>query len=140
MLIWLRWANRLRYPGTPRSHPSHHPSRAFRPRAGAVNVYRTEDVLRSSRPSAVKEYLHLTSAVTTVNFHPECEMLTFASKYVKRAMRVAHVSARQVFSNWPTSKTPLNYVQCASFSPKAGYMAIGTDQGKARTHAPPPSP
>jgi U3 small nucleolar RNA-associated protein 18 len=35
-----------------------------------------------------------------------------------------------VFSNWPTSKTPLKYVWSMDFSPKSRYMAIGNDHGK----------
>ena len=43
---------------------------------------------------------------------------------------VAHVGARSVFSNWPTSKTPLGYVQGAAFSPHSAYAAIANDKGK----------
>tara|TARA_B100000524_G_scaffold157874_1_gene80044 strand:- start:281 stop:454 length:174 start_codon:yes stop_codon:yes gene_type:complete len=46
-------------------------------------------------------------------------------------MRMAHVTGKHVFSNWPTSKTPLGYVQCCAFSPTGGYIAFGNDQGKA---------
>ena len=70
------------------------------------------------------------SAVTTLAFNPTSEILAAASKYSKRAMRMIHVAGRHVFANWPTAKSPLNYVQSAAFSPKAGFMAIGTDQGK----------
>jgi len=98
--------------------------------SGAVNVYRCTDILSTARPKSHKEFLNLTSAVTSVDFNPTSELLSFASKYTKRAMRVAHVAAGHVFANWPTSKSPLNYVQTTAFSPHSGYMAIGTDQGK----------
>lgn len=98
--------------------------------SGAVNIYKAAEVLSSSRPPPLKELLNLTSAVTTLAFNPTSECLTFASCYGKRAMRVAHVSSRSAFSNWPTAKSPLNYVQCAAFSPNSAHMAIGTDQGK----------
>ena len=35
-----------------------------------------------------------------------------------------------VFSNWPTSKTPLSYVFSLDFSPSGGYLAVGNDKGK----------
>ena len=70
-------------------------------------------------------------------------------------MRVAHVHSGRVFANWPTSKTPLAYVQTAAFSPSrrrpparspttrphlhrlsrllrlhSGLLGIGNDKGK----------
>ena len=68
--------------------------------------------------------------MTTLEFNPSSEAIAFSSLYGKRAMRVAHIGSRSVFSNWPTAKSPLNYVQCAAFSPTGAHMAIGTDQGK----------
>lgn len=98
--------------------------------SGAVNVYSVAEALTSTRPPPTKEYMNLTSAVTTLEFNPTSECLVFASKYMKRALRVAHVAQKAVFSNWPTAKTPLSYIQCAAFSPSSGHMAFGTDQGK----------
>ena len=98
--------------------------------SGAVNVYRTADAQLQPKPRSLKEYLNLTSAVTTLAYHPSSELLGFASKYTRRAMRVAHVAAGQVFANWPTGRSPLNYVQATAFAPHSGYMAIGNDQGK----------
>jgi len=71
------------------------------------------------------------TAITQLAFNPSSEMLAFSSKYVKQSMRVAHMARRRVFANWPTSKTPLNYVQCAAFSPHSGYLAFGNDKGHA---------
>lgn len=99
--------------------------------SGAVNLYRTAEALSSARPPPVKEFLNLTAAVTSVEFSPTSEALAFASKYVKGAMRVAHVSSRAVFANWPTSKTPVGYVQSLAFSPNSAMCAVGNDKGKA---------
>ena len=41
-----------------------------------------------------------------------------------------HLPTHTVFSNWPTSSTPLSYVQCMAFTPNSGYLAIGNDKGK----------
>ena len=99
--------------------------------SGAVNLYRCADALQMRRPPSQKEYLNLTSAVTSLSFNPTSEVLAVASRYTRRAMRMVHVTGGQVFANWPTSKSPINYVQCTAFGPHSGYMAIGTDQGKA---------
>ena len=87
-------------------------------------------MLSGPRPTPSREYLNLVSAATSVEFSPTSELLAVASKYTKRAMRLIHVSGRHVFANWPTSRSPLNYVQATAFAPHAGYMAIGNDQGK----------
>jgi U3 small nucleolar RNA-associated protein 18 len=57
-------------------------------------------------------------------------VLAVASKYKKDAMRLIHVPTGTVFSNWPSSKTPLHSVSTVSFSPGSGYLAIGNDRGR----------
>ena len=42
-----------------------------------------------------------------------------------------HLPSLTVFSNWPTSRTPLRYVNTFDFSPNSGYLSIGNDKGKA---------
>jgi len=102
--------------------------------SGAVNLYRAAEVHRAERPPPVKEFLNLRSAITCVRFNPSSEMVVFSTKYTKNALRVAHVARHQVFANWPTSKTPLNYVQTSAFSPHSGFMATGNDKGKVLLH------
>ena len=63
-------------------------------------------------------------------FNPTGELVTAASKYTKRGVRVMHVASRGVCPNWPTSKSPLNYVQATAFSPSSSLMGLATDQGK----------
>ena len=102
--------------------------------SGAVSVYATGGggggLLGSSDPAPTKEFLNLRTAVTHVGFNGTSELLSFSSKYLKGSMRMAHVAGQRVFPNWPTSKTPLNYVQCAAFSPGSGLFAAGNDKGK----------
>ena len=98
--------------------------------SGAVNLYKTDEALVSTRPEPLKEFMNLTAAVTTLEFNPTSECLVLASKYMKRSLRVAHLGQRTVFQNWPTGKTALGYVQCAAFSPSSGHLAFGNDQGK----------
>jgi len=98
--------------------------------SGAVNLYTTETVLQSANPASFKEFLNLRTAITELEFNPQSELLCFASKYVKSSMRVAHVGGRHVFANWPTGKTPLDYVQCCAFSPHSGFVGVGNDKGR----------
>jgi U3 small nucleolar RNA-associated protein 18 len=43
---------------------------------------------------------------------------------------VVHLPTRTVFSNWPSSKTPLHYVHSLAFSPHCGYFAVGNARGR----------
>jgi U3 small nucleolar RNA-associated protein 18 len=39
------------------------------------------------------------------------------------------MSTMRIFSNWPTSQTPLHYVNTFDFSAKSEYLALGNDRG-----------
>ena len=36
-----------------------------------------------------------------------------------------------MFSNWPTNKSGIGYIQSVAFSPASGFLAVGNDAGKA---------
>ena len=88
-------------------------------RAGAVSV------------APLRELGNLTTAVDTLRFSPDSRVLCFASRMAKDALRLLHVPSLTVFSNWPTSRSPLNYVHAADFSPHCGFLAIGNAKGRA---------
>ena len=50
--------------------------------------------------------------------------------HLPRCLRVLHVPSMTVFSNWPTSKSPLHYVHSTAYSPNSGYLAIGNARGR----------
>eukprot|EP00308_Calcidiscus_leptoporus_P001111 CAMPEP_0119378884 /NCGR_PEP_ID=MMETSP1334-20130426/50402_1 /TAXON_ID=127549 /ORGANISM="Calcidiscus leptoporus, Strain RCC1130" /LENGTH=547 /DNA_ID=CAMNT_0007398247 /DNA_START=17 /DNA_END=1660 /DNA_ORIENTATION=- len=99
--------------------------------SGAVNLYEVASLFRSASPKPLKEFLNVRTAITELAFNPASEVLCFASKYTKASLRMAHIASRRVFANWPTAKTPLNYVQCCAFSPNSGFVSLGNDKGKA---------
>jgi hypothetical protein len=53
-----------------------------------------------------------------------------SSAALRARRRVVHIPSLTVFSNWPTSKSPLHYVHSAAFSPNSGYLAIGNARGR----------
>lgn len=81
-------------------------------------------------PAPVKEFQNLTTLADTLCFSPDGQMLAMASRMKKDAVRLAHVSSRTVFANWPSSKTPLHYVHALAFSPHGGYFAAGNARGR----------
>ena len=53
-----------------------------------------------------------------------------ASRWKKDALRLVHTGTMTVFSNWPTSRSPINFVHSMAFSPNGGFFAIGNAKGR----------
>jgi U3 small nucleolar RNA-associated protein 18 len=58
------------------------------------------------------------------------QILAMASVKKRDALRLVHVPSFTVFSNWPTSRSPLHYVSALAFSPGGGLLAIGNARGR----------
>ena len=114
----------------------------------------------------LKTVLNLSTALDTLSFNHDSQMMVMASRLKRDALRwgtvvgpvrrlhgarvrecasccvwslihlcyltrrVVHVPTMTVFSNWPTSKSPLHYVHSTAFSPHSGYLAIGNARGR----------
>ena len=85
---------------------------------------------QSPRPTPSKRLLNLTTPVECIEYSHDGAMLAMTSRWAKNAVRLVHTPTGTVFSNWPTSKSPLNYVFSCNFSPESGYLALGNDKGK----------
>eukprot|EP00039_Didymoeca_costata_P013263 m.198855 g.198855 ORF g.198855 m.198855 type:complete len:472 (+) comp15721_c0_seq2:160-1575(+) len=97
---------------------------------GVVNLY-DSSCFREEFPKPQKAFMNLTTNIRNVSFHPSGQMMVMYSRVKKDALRMVHTSSMSVFENWPTSGSPLNYVNCVDFSPSGGYLAVGNDKGKA---------
>lgn len=82
-----------------------------------------------SRISPVKSLFHITTGLDQLRFNDDGKILAFSSCRERDSLRLLHVESRTVFSNWPTSKTPLGYVYSMDFSPQSKFLAIGNDKG-----------
>ncbi|KAL4856937.1 U3 small nucleolar RNA-associated protein 18 [Chlorella vulgaris] len=78
----------------------------------------------------LKTVLNLDTATDTLSFNHDAQMMVMASRLKRDALRLVHIPSMTVFSNWPTSKSPLHYVHSAAFSPNSGYLAIGNARGR----------
>jgi len=106
--------------------------------SGVVNLY-SDDFSRRQNPtihefgvarSPIKSILNLQTSVDMMQFNHDGQILAMSSRREKNSMKLLHVPTSTVFSNWPTSKTPLNYVWSMDFSPQSKFLAVGNDQGK----------
>lgn len=99
---------------------------------GILNLYRGIDSATAvSSPQPAKILSNLTTYIDNCTFTRDGQLLAYSSRTKKDQLRVVHLPSMRVFSNWPTSQTPLSYVQCMDFSPNGGYLCIGNDKGKA---------
>ena len=93
---------------------------------------------RETRPTPLRALMNLTTSADALTFNGDGQMLAMSSRLKRDALRLVHLPSCTVFSNWPSSKTPLHYVWCTAFSPTGGYLAVGNARGKAllyRIHA-----
>jgi len=103
--------------------------------SGVVNMYNDRATSLSSgsfstKRDPVKSIMNLQTSADYCKFNHDGQILAMSSRREKNSMKLLHVPTSTVFSNWPTSKTPLNYVWSMDFSPGSKYMTIGNDQGK----------
>lgn len=110
--------------------------------SGVVNLY-TEKYSRSSpyggnsgiglnavERNPLKSIMNLTTSADSLKFNDDGQILALSTKRETNGLKLLHVPTATVFSNWPTSKTPLKYVWSMDFSPGSKYFVVGNDHGK----------
>ncbi|KIK02674.1 hypothetical protein K443DRAFT_677402 [Laccaria amethystina LaAM-08-1] len=102
---------------------------------GFVNLYGSESFSSdgfnlNANPKPVKTIGNLTTAISTLRFNHDAQILAVASKEKKDSMRMIHLPTATSFSNWPTSSTPLGHVSAIDFSARSEYVAIGNTKGR----------
>lgn len=86
--------------------------------------------LTATERTPFKSIMNMTTSADNLCFNHDGQILAMSSRRETNGLKVLHVPTQTVFSNWPTSKTPLKYVWSMDFSPGSKYMAVGNDHGK----------
>ncbi|KAL0488124.1 U3 small nucleolar RNA-associated protein 18 [Acrasis kona] len=68
---------------------------------GVVNVYEWDVLTKNKQPKPVKIILNLTTAITSLKFNFDSQLLAFASNEKENSYRLAHVPSFTVYSNFP---------------------------------------
>lgn len=104
--------------------------------SGVVNVFKRWSAGGPAprAPAPLRALDNLVTEVDTLRFSPDGTMLCMASRMQRDALRLVHLPSLTVYANWPTSRTPLGHVHCASFSPGGGMLAIGNAKGHVLTY------
>lgn len=100
-------------------------------KSGVVNIFdRLSCYDGVGEPKPSKEIGNLITEITGLQFAPDGQILCISSLQKKDALKLVHLPLGTVFSNWPTSGTPLGRVTIAQFSPDNQMLAIGNDAGR----------
>jgi len=101
-------------------------------KTGLVNVYSSESTTASisSPPKPLKTIGNLTTAISTMRFNHDAQILALASKTKKDQLKMVHIPSMTVFSNWPTTTTPLGHITAVDFSAGSEYAAFGNNRGR----------
>ena len=94
--------------------------------SGVVNLYSDR---KAKDRAPIKAIMNLKTSADFSRFSHDGQILAFSTRREKMGLRMLHVPTATVFSNWPTSKTPLNYVWSLDFSPESKFLAVGNDKG-----------
>jgi U3 small nucleolar RNA-associated protein 18 len=97
--------------------------------SGVVNLYSELNASPKSKRTPVKSILNLHTSADMLRFNSDGQILAMSSRRETNGLKLLHVPTATVFSNWPTSKTPLSYVWSHDFSPESRYFAVGNDKG-----------
>lgn len=97
--------------------------------SGVVNIY-NDNCNPFQKRSPLKSIMNMHTSIDFMRFNPTGEILALSSRREKDSLKLVHMPTQTVFSNWPTSKTPLGYVWSIDFSPGSKFMAVGNDKGK----------
>ena len=101
--------------------------------SGVVNLYDNTSLEAERfhyKRSPMKRIMNLKTSVDFLKFNHNGEILAMSTRREKDNLKILHTKSRTVFSNWPTSKTPLGFVWSLDFSPGSKFMAVGNDKGK----------
>jgi U3 small nucleolar RNA-associated protein 18 len=103
--------------------------------SGVVNIYAAEHQQTDTRHSMtshapLKSIMNIKTSIDMIRYNHDGNLMAISSRREKDCMKLVHIPSRTVYSNWPTSQTPLGYVWSIDFSPQSKYIAIGNDHGK----------
>lgn len=96
---------------------------------GIVNVYDRKSFIDGVNPVPLKAIENLVTSISSLCFSSDGQILCIASRAKRDALRLVHLPSCSVFSNWPTSGTPLGRVTAVEFSPNNQMLAIGNVAG-----------
>lgn len=107
--------------------------------SGIVTIYDrrkflspTNEVAIPLRPEPERRFLQLTTPTSCMAISADGQLLVFASRWKRDALKLVHLPTCTVFRNWPTSQTPFGRISALAFNKDGDELAVGNEQGKIR--------
>ena len=101
---------------------------------GVVNIFpRWKELFNDSSQKelvAGEKIMSLKSVVDGVSYNCGGNLLALSSSVCKDSLRMVKQPSCTICSRWPTSKTPVNFVFCTTFSRDSRYLAVGNARGR----------
>ncbi|KAI3405086.2 UTP18 [Candida oxycetoniae] len=97
---------------------------------GIVNLYDRNEFTGDAQPKPFKTIGNLVTSISSLVFNTDGQLLAIASRAKRDAFKLVHLPTGSVYSNWPTSGTPLGKVTSVTFSPNNEILAVGNEAGK----------
>ena len=101
---------------------------------GVVNIFpRWKELFNDSSQKelvAGEKIMSLKSVVDGVSYNCGGNLLALSSSVCKDSLRMVKQPSCTICSRWPTSKTPVNFVFCTTFSRESRYLAVGNARGR----------
>lgn len=97
---------------------------------GLVNIYDRTRFVEGTPFVPVRCVQNLVTTISSLAFTSDGQLLCVALRGKRDALRIVHLPSCTVYSNWPTSGTPLGKVTAAQFSPNNKMLAVGNEAGK----------
>ncbi|XP_042416664.1 U3 small nucleolar RNA-associated protein 18 homolog isoform X1 [Zingiber officinale] len=97
--------------------------------SGIVNVYKREEFL-GGKQKPLKTIENLTTMVDHMKFNHDSQILAMISRVSKNGLKLVHIPSYNVFSNYPPTRSSIQYPRCLDFSPGGGFMTVGNAAGK----------
>ena len=101
---------------------------------GVINLYQFNDVIKQTNPKPIKSVMNLTTAITSVRFNHDGQLLLFASNQKNDSIRFLNTNSMTVYKNFPlfvggNSGRTYGRIFDLDFSPHSGYASFVTGHG-----------
>lgn len=98
-----------------------------------MNLYNFNGSSLTTNP--VKVFDHLDTTISSLKMDMNNELLFFASKWKKNALRVANISNKKVYKNWPNFKTNLGFVNELCVNKNSDFLAVANEIGMIKVYS-----
>lgn len=100
---------------------------------GVINLYKFDDIVKLANPKPIRTVMNLTTAVTSLCFNHDDQLLLMASNEKNDSIRFFNTNTLSVYKNFPlfvgTNDKTYGRINDVDISPNSGYVSFATNNG-----------